>query len=114
MEVAKVYKRGRYASRVRELVADFFLEEGIAAPGVLLSIKHVELPKRGVVIKVMVSVFPTKVTEEIEKTLHSLENKAALFLGDRIVMRRRPIVRFIMDHGEEHRERINELLRSDS
>ena len=46
-----------------ELVADFFSK--IAAPGVLLSIKHVELLS-GVVIKVMVSVFPTKVME-IEK-----------------------------------------------
>lgn len=110
---AKDHKKGRYASRVRELIADFFLEEGIAAPGIILSIKHVELPRHGVVIKVMVSVFPTNLTEEIEKILHSLENKAALYLGKHIVMRRLPIVRFVMDFGEDHRERIEQLLRSD-
>ncbi len=110
---AKDHKKGRYASRVREVIADFFMEEGIAAPGTILSIKHVELPKRGVVIKVMVSVFPTNLTVEIEKMLHSLENKAAVFLGHHIVMRRLPIVRFVMDFGEDHRERIEQLLRSD-
>lgn len=111
---AKDHKRGRYAARVRELIAEFFIEEGVASPGIMVSVKHVELPSHGVVIKVMVSVFPSEHTEVIEKSLHSLENKAAVFLGDRIVMRRRPIVRFIMDHGEEHRERIDKLLRSDS
>lgn len=107
------HKRGRYAARVRELMAEFFIEEGVQIPGVMLSIKHVELPTHGVVIKVMVSVFPTERSAEIEKNLHSLENKAAVFLGDRIVMRRRPIVRFLIDHGEEHRERIDELLKGD-
>lgn len=103
-------KRGRFASAVREEMTNFIREEGITPLGSMLTVSKVFLPEKGSVIKVYVSFFPPDSTEKLEMVLKSMENRAAVYLGKKIVMKKLPVIRFIRDTGEEDRERISRLL----
>lgn len=91
-------------------MSEFLSEEFSSELGTVVTISHLELSEKETAAKVYVSVFPVKSREGVEESLKKLENKAVGYLRKNLRLRNIPVIRLVPDHGEDKRERIEELL----
>lgn len=104
------HRHQRFISILHKGLNEFLAEELSSHLGTVITISYLQVSEKETIVKAYVSVFPVGEREGVEESLKTLENKAGGYLRKHLRLRNIPIVRFLPDHGEDKRERIEELL----
>jgi ribosome-binding factor A len=103
-------RQTQVAEQLAHHAADF-LARNIKAGGALVTVTRANVAPNLKNLTIFVSILPKSHEEESMKTLKRLRTDLHDYLKDKTVMRDVPTVDFVLDFGEENRQRIDELTR---
>lgn len=89
-----------------------FCARNIKAGGSLVTVTRAAIASDLKNLTIFVSILPKSNEEEMLKTLKRLRTDLHDYLKEKTVLRNVPTVDFVIDIGEENRQRIDELTRS--
>ena len=100
----------KVAEEIAHHAADF-LARNVKAGGSLVTVTRANIAPNLKNVTIFVSVLPKSHEEEMVKELKRLRTDFHDYLKDKTVLRDVPTVDFMLDYGEENRQRIDELTR---
>lgn len=109
----QIRKLKRLESILGDVLAKFFEDEIDVPQGVFLSVTRIQVAESGINATVFVSVYPNTEREYLEKKLKKMENKASAFVREYLRIKRVPKISFMLDRGEEMRDKINRILKGE-
>lgn len=101
----------RYTGLVKEVVADYIERESNRTS--LVTITNVSVSKDSKTLTFAVSVYPEKMEAVALAFLKRKRSECRDYVKSRVRLRRIPFVDFVIDEGEKHRRKVDELLAQD-
>lgn len=104
-------RQNKVAEQIAHLAGQF-LAANMRAGGALVTVTRASIAPSLKDVTIFVSVLPKSREEEMLKSLKRLRTDFHDYLKDKTVLRDVPTVDFMIDFGEENRQRIDELTRT--
>ena len=106
--IEKGDRQKRIASIIKRLAGNFLLQE--TSGDSLITITRVELNKSAHTVSVFCSIYPYSNSSKVFEMLKRKEPQFKKYIKEKSKLKNIPTIRFVIDRGEAHRKKIEDLL----